>query len=199
MPNLAIAILAAGASSRMGQPKQQLVFRGKTLVQNAVDAAVGTGCGTIFLIVNHRERSSQEQTAHQVTILVNESYNEGISSSIRLATEVAMATAGVDGILFMNCDQPFLTTEDLLRLIALHRSGQIVASSFGATIGSPAIFDRVFFHELLELRGDVGAKSIIKKHRGSVIECSMTQAQFDVDTPDDYRALLESSVEGDCL
>jgi len=201
MSNLAIAILAAGASSRMGQPKQLLLFRGKTLVQHAVDIAVATGSSSIYLIVNPLERLVIQQTLKQsedefvgrFTFLINESYVDGISTSIRLATTIVSAQPDFDGLLFLNCDQPFLTASELLQLMASYEKGKIVASSFDGTIGSPAIFDRTFFHELLQLSGDVGAKSIIKQHRDHVVICEITEGQFDVDTPADYQALIAMS------
>ena len=233
MPNLAITILAAGASSRMGQPKQLLLFRGKPLIQHAVDIAKATGCSAIYLVVNPEEQStirqalqgSQEKLqemapedsqrrsqvksqdksqdksgrqpssewADEVIWLVNASYTEGLSTSIRLATRAVSAKPEINGILFLNCDQPFLTAADISRLIGQYKDGRIVASSFASTIGSPAIFDRVFFNDLLQLSGDVGAKSIIKEHQEHVVICEMGDAQFDVDTPDDYKALLSTS------
>jgi molybdenum cofactor cytidylyltransferase len=219
MPNLAVAILAAGASSRMGQPKQLLLFRGKALVQHAVEIAVATGCTAIYLVVNPEEQSAIRQafkqsqdrsndksndeeehhrfpvdvSADDVALLVNESFTDGISTSIRLATTIVSAKPEIDGIMFLNCDQPFLTAADLLRLIGCYAEGKIIASSFAGTIGSPAIFHRDFFNDLLQLAGDVGAQSIIKQQREHVVVCEMTEAQFDVDTPDDYKALLAKS------
>lgn len=205
MSNLAVAILAAGASSRMGRPKQHLTFRGKTLIQNAVDIALKTGCRTIFLVVNSaaqsllsttQERVLEANASSRVIILVNELFTEGIASSIRIATEAARAYSEIDGLLFLNCDQPLLSDDGISGLIRLYAGGKIVASSFGGVIGSPAIFDRIFFPELSQLNGDVGAKSVIKNHHECVIECVVENADFDVDTPADYQALLAISSQG---
>jgi molybdenum cofactor cytidylyltransferase len=193
MSNLAIAILAAGASSRMGKPKQQLLFRGKSLVQHAVDIAIETGCSSIYLVVNPEHRVLNDKFAYSVNLLVNASFAEGLSTSIRLATATVSAMTEIDGLLFLNCDQPYLTSAELLRLIGHYEDGKIVASSFSGTIGSPAIFDRVFFNDLLQLKGDVGAKHIIKQNREHLVICEMSDAEFDIDTPDDYKALLAAS------
>jgi molybdenum cofactor cytidylyltransferase len=146
MSNLAIVILAAGASSRMGQPKQLLLFRGKTLVQHAVDISIDTGCSNIYLVVNPLGKlaidHSLKQTSAEfqaeayaqianrnfidkITILVNESYANGISTSIRLATTVASAIPEIKGLLFLNSDQPLLTAEELLQLMASYSQGKI--------------------------------------------------------------------------
>ena len=192
MPYLAIAILAAGSSSRMGQAKQLLPYKGKSLLEHSIEAATGTSCSQVFVVVNklqHLAHEARSDSAYKV--LLNVDSDRGISSSISLATREAMADEIVDALLFMNCDQPQIDSVCLERLITAYKQGAIVASRFGDIIGSPAIFDRSFFAELIELQGDRGAKSIMQKHAAVVIEVPMEVAKFDIDTPADYAALSD--------
>ena len=102
-----------------------------------------------------------------------------------------MGTETIDALMFMNCDQPDLTEIGLSTLIKLYERGKIVAAKFDGVIGSPAIFDRVFFSELSSLRGDTGAKSVIKAHEKFVLLCDLSEAGFDVDSPRDFETLLK--------
>lgn len=193
MPNIAIAVLAAGASVRMGQPKQLLEYKGKTLLQHAIETAMGTSCRPVLVVVSSLEHlPANGRFIGEYRILHNVESEQGIASSICLAASEAQAEKMIDALLFLNCDQPLIDSSSLERLVARYESGGIVASRFEQTAGSPAVFDRCFFGELLALRGDRGARSIIERHRTKVLQVALAEASFDVDTPSDYKSVVES-------
>lgn len=195
MQPLAIAILAAGASRRMGRPKQLLSYNGTSLVQHAIDIAKETRQTPVLLVVGANEKEVLAQIqAEGVTIVRNEEWEEGMASSIRAA--VLEVKDRARAIMFLNCDQPLLTSASLNALIDRFRPPEysLVAAEYGGVAGSPAIFDAGFFNELLELKGDVGAKSIIKMHEGQVAKVETPNADIDVDTESDWRTI--NQIEG---
>jgi molybdenum cofactor cytidylyltransferase len=204
MSNIAIAILAAGASSRMGQPKQLLRLQGTTLLNRAIETALNTSCSSVFVVVDSVEHLSAQEHSKAalprdpsireaaIRVLLNSESNEGMASSIRLAVGQCLNEPTLNAVLLMNCDQPRITFDSLEQLVSNYKTGCIVVSRYANTTGSPAIFDRCFFPELLELHGDKGAKAVIKRNSKSVVEVALEEAEFDVDTPDDYQSLLQS-------
>ncbi|HEY9680339.1 MAG TPA: nucleotidyltransferase family protein [Oculatellaceae cyanobacterium] len=195
MSNIAIVILAAGSSKRMGQPKQKLNIGGKTFLQNAIDVASLTSCSVVLVVVQSLEAADAFKIPTNVRLLVNADYAAGMATSIKVAVNVLESYENIDALMIMNCDQPRISTPDLQQLIDVYKPGCIVASTFGGTIGSPALFDRRFFPELQLLQGDRGAKSVILQNKSRLIEVSMPGAQVDVDTREDYEALFPQILE----
>lgn len=198
MSNIAIAILAAGASTRMRKSKQSLIFKGQTLLALAVETACATSCRPVLIVCDASDLEvgnlalpnlKFDRGGADLQILINKHRAEGMSSSIKLATRNALEMPNVDGLCFMNCDQPLIKSSSLEILASSFRRGAIVASRINDTVGSPAIFDRCFFNELLMLEGDKGGKAIIRKYPENVIAIEVEGADFDVDTPDDYAEL----------
>jgi molybdenum cofactor cytidylyltransferase len=199
-PDIGIIVLAAGASSRMGEPKQLLRYQKETLLGRAIRAALETKLGPIIVVVgSHADAMQSEIAALNVKIVVNQSWQEGMGSSIRcglqaLATEV---TGGTEAAILMLCDQPFVTSDVIRRLAdAYVTSGAlVVASEYETngekTLGAPALFSRSLFPELMALHGAEGAKRVIARHVAETLVIAMPEAAFDVDTPDDYRALQD--------
>ena len=149
-------VLAAGFSRRLGRPKQDVVFEGETLLARATRIA--------------------SEVADEVIVVTRENNPdaaEGMASSIR----VGVSSAGVARILITLCDQPLVTAEHLRALIAV--DAPIVATGYSGIAGVPAIFAPELVPELLALRGDVGARSIIERHGAVVIV--FEDAAHDVD------------------
>jgi molybdenum cofactor cytidylyltransferase len=150
-------VLAAGFSRRLGRPKQDVVFESETLLARATRVA---GEVADEVVVVTRE--------------LNPEAEEGMASSIR----VGVARAGTDArILITLCDQPLVTADHLRALIAI--DAPIVATAYSGIAGVPAIFAPQFVPELLALRGDVGARSIIEKHGAKLV--FFDDAAIDVD------------------
>lgn len=198
-PVIGIIVLAAGSSSRLGEPKQLLRFEGETLLSRAVRAALETPHRPVVVVVlgAHAGRLREEIAATDACVGINEAWAEGMSSSIRCGLRTLETKAGceVEAAILMLCDQPFVTSLTLSRLIdTFHeRHTLLVASEYQAagetTRGVPALFSQKLFPELMELRGAAGAKRLITRHEAESAFIAAPEAAFDVDTPDDYRAL----------
>lgn len=187
-----IVILAAGASTRLGRPKQLLPWQGKTLLQHAVETALAittnpvvvTGCNADQLV------AGIDQT--RVHIVFNPGWQQGIASSIRCGLQALLNRTPVpDQVIFMVCDQPFVSPDLLLELInerqKSHKS--IIASSYAGTLGIPALFDKTHFAQLLDLQGDTGAKKLIGQFQDEVAAVEFPKGEIDIDTISEYEQL----------
>ena len=188
-----IVILAAGTSARLGTPKQLLSYKGKNLLRHSVDAALETGCQSVFVVLGANiELLRKELKDKPVIIIENTSWEEGMASSIRCALEnITRTILRPDSIIFMVCDQPFITTSLLLSLLEKrNETGRpIVASSYGDKSGTPALFHKSFFPALMQLKGDAGARKIIQHYSNEVATVLFPEGAIDIDTLADYEAL----------
>ena len=174
---LVAIVLAAGFSKRLGVPKQSIVWRGETLLDRAVRIASEVVGDVVVVVLPGYEvtglRGDTPQPRNLVTS-INPNASEGIASSIR----AGVREAGEDArILITLCDQPLVTADHLRTLIAI--DAPIVATAYSGIAGVPAIFAPQFVPELLALRGDVGARSIIEKHGAKLV--FFDDAAIDVD------------------
>lgn len=191
--SVGIAILAAGSSSRMGEPKQLLRLGGETLLDKSVAAAINSRCSPIVLTLgaNYREILHKTELSKAVTVVINEQWQEGLSTSVRLAVEKATSLdPELAAIILMLCDQPFVTSSSINQLIdAQESSGKlIVTSHFGGVFGPPALFHRSLFGELTNISGDTGAKLIVQKHLDQSTFVEFPPGSIDIDCPADLSA-----------
>jgi molybdenum cofactor cytidylyltransferase len=187
--SIAAVILAAGESTRLGQPKQLLEFRGKTLVRRAVDAAIEANCSPVIVVTGNAHAEVKNALVATNAILVqNSQWREGVGTSIRVGIQHLIDNApGVDAAVLLVCDQPFVDCDLVRGLIAMRSKTEkpIVASAYADTLGVPALFDVSIFQELLRLDGDSGAKRIILSNRARVAAFSFPKGDFDIDTLED--------------
>jgi molybdenum cofactor cytidylyltransferase len=190
-------ILAAGESSRLGQPKQLIQFRGKSLLRRMVDAARKARCSpTVVVIGSDREEVERELKAEGAIIVENQNWRLGIGTSIRAGVQVLIDNVpDVEAIVLLVCDQPAVDARSIARLITLREKTKraIVASRYANTLGVPALFDRSCFQELLALDNGTGAKTVILSNRDRVAEFPFPKGRIDIDTLDDYEKLLSAS------
>lgn len=191
----AIVVLAAGMSSRLGSPKQLLAYKGKSLLQRAADAALQTSMRPVIVVVGaNSDAVKKEMEGMNLEVAENEGWEEGMAASLRcgLATLLKMKP-GADGIIFMVCDQPYITKSLLASLLeAQNETGlPIVASSYEDKLGTPALFHKSFFAELMELKGDTGAGKLIKQHEDLVTTIAFPKGNIDIDTIRDYEVLIQ--------
>lgn len=194
---VAAVILAAGASSRMGSPKQTLRYRGESLLRRAALAALGAGCRPVVVVTGaHAELSRRELEGLGVREVFNPYWETGMASSVRAGVE-ALAGADADGVVLMLCDQPHVTAEVISGLVAAHRATlrSVVASAYGGGFGVPALFGRTLFAELAQLEGAAGARQVIKRHASEAHFLPFPGGETDVDTPDDFSRLTANDVE----
>ncbi len=164
-------VLAAGASRRLGRPKQLVHFEGEPLVVRASRTAARVS-QTIVVIPPD---AAIRQALQGFAVIENKDASEGMASSIRCGVE---ATSG--DVIITLCDQPLVTSEHLRALIEAH--APIAASGYNGISGVPAFFAAKFRDELVALRGDAGAQGIINAHRDQVVTIPFEAAGFDVDT-----------------
>ena len=181
MPKVALILLAAGSSKRLGQPKQLLKFRGRTLLQHAVETAIQSSCRPVIVVANEYDLND-----YDVIVAKNPNASEGIASSIRAGID-AVPESSI-GAVIMLVDQPFVTAKLLDELAS---SASIAAAKYNDSLGVPAFFPRQYFPELLELKGDRGAKSILQKHNATAID--FPGAAIDIDTAADANELTQIS------
>ena len=191
--NCAVIVLAAGGSSRLGRPKQLLPFRGKSLLEHAVDSANDSAASPVIVVLGSNAKELEmyidEKKLH---IVENDAWHKGIGVSIRCGMETLKRVALLsDAVILMVCDQPYVSAELLDALIKKQQeTGKaIVACSYGNTIGTPALFFKSMFSNLLRLNADSGAKILIEKHTEELAVVNFPSGEIDVDTEEDYRQL----------
>lgn len=193
MRPVAALILAAGGSSRLGQPKQLLRLGGESLVRRAMIAAIEGGCAPVAVVVgNLRAEIEAELLGTSAVIVENHEWSRGLGTSIRCGLEsLRNGHAGVEAVVLLACDQPLVNSSIVRALIVAQRnSGQpIVASRYANTIGIPALFDRSCFDALLALPDESGAKRIIASRAAEVATIAFDGGAIDIDTPADLQSL----------
>lgn len=183
-------VLAAGASTRFGSPKQLVRIGGRPLLHmiatraaevtgNALIVVLGAGAAELAPLLKHSPGS----------VVINHEWREGLGSSIRAG--IARLPAACNGVLLMLADQASVTADDLKRLAgSWRRQPQLIAAArYAGTSGAPAIFPRSCFADLAGLRGDLGAQALIRRSADRVVRVSMPSAAFNLDTPEDLLAL----------
>ncbi|MCY7352918.1 MAG: nucleotidyltransferase family protein [Cytophagaceae bacterium] len=191
-----LVILAAGQSSRLGQPKQLVSFRGKTLLHRAVDTALSVsvaGWQTPLAVVLGAQAEACWSEIETLTIdrLTNDDWAGGMASSVHRAVEWAVDQAA-DALILLLCDQPFVTPDLLVSLIETHRltGSSIVASVYdNGTVGVPVLFAKNRFSDLLALHGDRGAQVLLRQYPELVVTIPFPEGKFDLDTPEDLARL----------
>lgn len=192
--NTGIIILAAGASTRMGQPKQLLRVGSESLIQRVLRTALATVFRPIVVVLGaKREKIEPELEVFPVHKVVNESWSNGMGSSISAGLSYLLQKEPTLGaVIILVGDQPLLNTQVLLDL---HQSAQtqqapLVVSHYANTMGVPALFTRALFPELIALEGATGAKALIQKYwdRAAILE--FPEGALDLDTPEDWRAFV---------
>ena len=196
--NTGIILLAAGASSRMGSPKQLLSFHGKTLLQHALDVAIESGNQPIVVVLGSGAAAMQHNTDFKTAnIVVNKEWKEGMASSLRCGVATLLEiNPSVEALILMVCDQPFATPLLIENLVRAHReSGKpIITCSYENTFGPPTLFGKIFFNALLQLNGDTGARAVINQHLEQVAIVPFPEGNLDIDTEDDYHRLRQKKI-----
>ncbi len=190
---MGIVILAAGASSRLGRPKQNVVYKGKTLLQNTISAALATNCEKIIVVLGANYELILPTIQHfNITIIHNTNWQEGMASSIRMGLASLLdLQPETKQVIFTVCDQPYLSPAILSGLITTQKQtkAKIVSSNYGKHLGVPVLFQQSYFAELMQLKGDEGAKKLVKKYHDEVKSYPFLKGEVDIDTLDDLEIL----------
>jgi len=175
------ALLAAGASRRLGSPKQLLQVNGRSFVRHAAECARGAGL-RLAVVVGHAAGAVVDSLEGlELETLENPLWSEGIASSLRVAVSWA-ERSNLEALLILLSDQPHLQTLHLERLCARYRQHEcLVASAYAGTHGVPALFPARYYAELASLRGDRGAASVLRRS-AELIGVDWPPGAIDVDT-----------------
>ena len=194
---VAAVVLAAGGSTRFGEPKQLAAFQGEIFVRHIVAASVEAGCAPVVVVVGeHAAQITLELTGLAASIVMHPQWSIGLGSSIGVGVQYVIDSgAEIDAAILLACDQPFVNAATLRQLIQsrLTSGKPIVASAYAATLGIPALFDRSCFPDLLQLKGDSGAKGIIFSRQHDVAPFNFPAGAIDINTPADYQRFLSQN------
>lgn len=187
--SIATLILAAGRSSRLGEPKQLLTQNGQTLVRRIAEVALSLEAGPVVAVLGaNADRIAPELQRLPLTTLVNPDWPEGLASSLHTGLS-ALSEESVEAFLVLLTDQPYVTVTVLQQLITVRRqTGRgIVASRYAdpGNLGVPALFDIRYKAAFLRLTGDAGARKLIQQHPDDCAEVPFPLGAVDLDTPED--------------
>ena len=189
-------VLAAGEARRMGQFKLLLPWEGKTILEHVLDNLLQSQVNEVILVLGHEaHRILKRIPTQKIKVVINTDYREGMSSSLRkgLAAMKEKSTA----FLVVLGDQPGIRKEIINQLIqSFHQSREkrkIVLPTYKGRRGHPVLFSIQYHEEILRLRGDIGARQILKDHPEHTIEVEIDSDTIllDIDTPEDYNKFLK--------
>jgi len=196
MNDTVIIVLAAGSSSRMGGPKQLLFYNNQSLLEHIIDEAEKSLMPVVVVLgANEREikKALKKQKAEMV---INENWQSGMASSINAGLKKALKMyKEMQNCILTVCDQPFVSSALFREIVnqKLKTGKKIVACSYANTLGTPCLFDKTYFDELMNLEGSHGAKKLLQKYAGDVASVPFEKGKIDVDTKNDCEELLKNN------
>lgn len=187
-------ILAAGAASRMGQPKLLLPWKGRALIHHAAHTALAAGLDPVIVVAGARMLEIQtDLTDLPVEVIHNPAWENGQSTSV--GTGIRALPERTTAAMFLLGDQPYVSVEliQALRQTYIQDRPTILAPFVGGKRSNPVLFDGSIFEALCALQGDAGARSIFAQYPPSPLAWQDDRLLFDIDTPEDYQRLLKDS------
>jgi molybdenum cofactor cytidylyltransferase len=193
-------VLAAGASRRMGRPKPLISLGGRTILQHVLDHLRAADVDEIVVVLGHRaEDILPTLRGMRCRVVINYHYALGMSSSIQRGLQVVHPRAGA--VLVALGDQPYVRPDVINRLLRAFRRNyrSIVVPTFGGQRGHPVLFGRKVWPRLLNLRGDVGGKKLLRRHPEDVFEVEVDDrgVLLDLDRPEDADRKASSGDAGE--
>lgn len=187
-------VLAAGAATRMGRPKQLIELDGQPLVVRAAQACLASRAWPVVVVVGAQAPLIRPTLARLPVLVVdNPTWEKGMNTSIRCGLETLQQfSRTLTGALIAVCDQPHLNADAIAQLEGASTGpDKIAAAQYAGTLGVPALFGRAFFDDLLRLADGEGAKKILQTHRPAVTPVDLPALATDLDTPADLQRHLE--------
>lgn len=186
-------LLAAGSSTRMGEAKMLLQYNNKTFLQHGIDEIKNSRADKLVVVTGcYHQQLIKILSAQQIESVYNENWETGMGSSIQAGVAyIFQHYPSAHSIIITVCDQPYISAALFNELIAAKNATgkSIIASAYKSTTGTPVLFDKKYFDQLLQLRGPSGAKQITLQFANDVAAIPFANGAIDVDTPDDYKAL----------
>lgn len=193
IPNTTILIIAAGASVRLGSPKQLLPWGNTTLLGNTVKQALKTGIENVNLVLGADfEQVEASVSKYKLNVHNHANWQQGMGSSIAYGVaQILQQEKEVEAILILLADQPLIDSAFINKLLQCYEQHpqHITATSYGNRRGVPALFPKVFFSELVQLKGDEGARKLLNNITTPIITIDAGNKLADIDTLEDYQKL----------
>jgi CTP:molybdopterin cytidylyltransferase MocA len=191
---VAAIVLAAGASRRLGQPKQLLMHGGETMIERAIRLANEAGFAPVITVLGaYHDLIRKVVRFSNSAPVINSAWDQGISTSIQVGlAALEDSAAQASGVLMLACDQPRLSAEHLramLEVFCAQAALAIVASAYQGVLGIPAVFPRKVFAELRALRGDKGARPLLMQPPCPLVALPFPGGEIDIDLPADMAHL----------
>ncbi len=188
-------ILAAGSSSRMGQPKQLLAWKETNLLNHTIEKGLNAGIKSIYVVLgNNAKQISDTISFDNINIINNALWKKGMGTSISVAVKHIMnESKKCDAVLIALVDQPLLDQKHYNELIVhyLTTKNEIIATQMVNNGGVPAIFDLNHFGALMQLNQDIGAKEIIISNKNNVLTIDPIGQFVDIDNLETYNTLYK--------
>lgn len=188
--------MAAGSSSRMGQPKQILSWKGRTLIEATITKVLRLNTTkTIVVLGANKEKIISKIESYPIEVIYNPNWDRGLGNSIAFGVNYIQNNFKPEAVLIVLADQPLIKNAYLEAMMASFETNknQIIATQYpNGKLGVPALFDESYLQELSNINGDKGAKAILEKYTNLVMSTQIDTNVFDVDTKEDYKKLLKS-------
>ncbi len=186
-------ILAAGESSRLGRPKQLLMYKGKNLLQHTIQTVQTAHFAPVIVVLGAFRDLIEPTIANlEVEQVYNKKWKEGMGGSLKTGIEYLLTNyPDSPACLTLLCDQPLLIAQHLGNLATQWEKGTypIVATQYGGIKGVPIIWDASYFPQLAKVEGQIGARKLLKTYASDVETVIFEPAAKDVDTWEDYQSL----------
>ncbi|MBI3022311.1 MAG: nucleotidyltransferase family protein [Thaumarchaeota archaeon] len=181
-------VLAAGSSKRLGRLKQLARLEGRPLLERTLDAVRRSNVDEVIVVIGDQAAEVRRKVdLSPFVVVVNKSFNEGMSASIKLGLSAVDRRAAA--ALIVLADQPFLSASLIDGIVELFQKSDalIVAPTHGGVQGNPVLISRRLFSEVSAISGDVGAKSLLGRHSEELLEYPVKDPEplVDIDTPRD--------------
>ena len=194
--DIAVILLAAGASSRLGRAKQLLEHKGDIMINNIIkEASQVVEASNIYVVLGaFAEEIRDEINNSEINIVFNNNWKEGMGSTIRSGVAKVKTNLNIEACIISVIDQPYLDSKVFKDLIEIFRENDqmIISSKYRNVYGPPTLFSRVYFDKLLELEGDKGAKALIKSQIDNVIFYNWDRGLIDIDHKDHLIHLIKN-------
>ncbi len=195
MKKYAAIILAAGASKRLGKPKQLLPYKDSTLLSHTINQLISVDSLDVYVVLGAYADAIQLTIySSPIKTLICKDWKEGMGKSLSYGIKEIQKQGSYDGILITLSDLPFVTSDHYKNLILkFEETQQIVITNYKTLKGVPSMISSNYFAELEKVTGDEGAKPVIQKHKKEVSEILSETPYFDVDTEESYQQLINLS------
>ncbi|RLG09620.1 MAG: hypothetical protein DRN68_01150 [Thaumarchaeota archaeon] len=191
-------ILAAGESRRIPTCKQLLKIHGKAMIEIVVEKAIKSRLDEVIVVLGHEFKTIQGYVkkyvglAKPLKIVYNPDFKNGLSTSLKAGLKAVSSESGA--VIFILADQPLIQVKTINQLMEVHSSMDclIVVPTYRGRRGNPVLVDRKLFGEIFKLKGDIGARPLIKRYVDRVVYVATDDLGViaDIDTIEDYSALV---------